>query len=65
LDLALSKEFRITERLRTQFRGELFNVMNFVNFASPSGAITSAGFGAIRAITGKPRIVQFALNLTF
>ncbi|SPF54084.1 TonB-dependent receptor plug [Candidatus Sulfopaludibacter sp. SbA4] len=65
VDLALSKAIPMGDRLRAEFRGELFNAMNMVNFANPSGAITSSGFGVIKSITGNPRIMQFALKLMF
>ena len=65
VDLAVSKTFAMGERSRMEFRGELFNAMNMVNFANPSGAITSSGFGVIKSVTGNPRIVQFALRLMF
>lgn len=32
-DFSLSKMFRLTERVRLQLRGEVFNVLNHVNFA--------------------------------
>jgi len=65
LDIAVSKQVPMTERLNAEIRGELFNVMNMVNFANPSGAITSSGFGVVKSTTGNPRIVQFALKLMF
>jgi hypothetical protein len=65
IDFAVSKTLPITEHWRAEFRGELFNVLNMVNFANPSGAITSSGFGVIKATTGNPRIVQFAVKLRF
>jgi hypothetical protein len=55
----------VTERFRAEFRGELFNALNNVYFALPSGVITSKNFGIISATTGNPRIVQFALKLLF
>jgi hypothetical protein len=64
-DLALIKDIRITERVRTEFRGEAFNAFNMVNFANPSGSITSSNFGKITATTGSPRVLQFALKLMF
>jgi len=65
VDLALTKYIPISDRLRAQFRGELFNAFNLVNFANPSGAITSSGFGVIKSTTGSPRVMQFALKLMF
>jgi hypothetical protein len=36
-DLALHREFRLTEHTTMQFRGEAFDVFNHPNFANPSG----------------------------
>ena len=56
-----------------QFRWEVFNVINHVNFGSvPSGtntaplvtSLNSASFGQIQT-AGDPRIMQFALKFTF
>jgi len=41
-DLSLHREFRLTERLRLQFRAEFFNVFNHPNFADPQGSLGSA-----------------------
>ena len=42
-DLSVSKNFLFGERLKAQFRAELFNVLNHPNFANPYGG--SNGFG--------------------
>src|SRR5262249_11351191 len=42
-DMALLKNFKITERVQTQFRAEFFNVFNHVNFENPRNASTSSG----------------------
>ena len=42
-DMALLKNFKITERIQTQFRAEFFNVFNHVNFENPRNASTSSG----------------------
>jgi len=65
VDFALTKTIPVTERFRAEFRSEFFNVMNLVNFSTPSGSITSSSFGKITATTGNPRIIQFALKLRF
>jgi outer membrane receptor protein involved in Fe transport len=65
IDVALAKDIPVSERIRAEFRGELFNSMNYANFANPSGAITSSAFGLIKAITGNPRVAQFALKVMF
>jgi len=64
-DFGLMKVFPVTERVRLQFRAELFNAFNKPNFGNPfSNANTPARFGRIES-AGDPRIVQFALKLAF
>jgi len=41
LDLSLFRTFRITERLRTEFKVECFNVTNTPKFANPSANVGS------------------------
>lgn len=58
LDLAIRREFNLTERLRLQFRGELFNIFNHPNFADPSGnlgtnAVPNATFGVSTSMLGQ------------
>ncbi len=36
-DFSIAKNWTITERLRTQFRAEFFNILNHPNFANPFG----------------------------
>ena len=47
-----------------QFRWEVFNLINHVNFNAPITALNSASFGQIQT-AGDPRIMQFALKFTF
>jgi hypothetical protein len=63
-DLGVLKTARITERTALQFRAEFFNLFNNVNFRLPNSRLTSASFGAITSAYD-PRIIQFALKLTF
>ena len=44
-DVALQRQFRVSERTALRFRGEFFNVLNHPNFGSPTNSITSALFG--------------------
>jgi hypothetical protein len=39
IDFSIRRDFPLNERLRVQFRGELFNVLNHPNFADPNGNI--------------------------
>jgi hypothetical protein len=64
LDLGLSRYQPITERIKLQFRAEMFNSTNKVNFSAPQGSVTSATFGQITA-AGGGRVVQLGLRLTY
>jgi hypothetical protein len=48
-DLGFAKNFSLSERRYFQFRGELFNAFNNVNYAPPISTVGSAGFGTITA----------------
>ena len=69
LDLRLSKNFRLTERIRLEALAEGFNVLNRANFQLPNnvfGTNTSppASFGRPTA-AADPRQIQFGLRLSF
>ena len=59
------KRTRITENVNVEFRAEIFNAFNTVNFDNPVTDINSVNFGRITGIVGKPRLMQFALRLNF
>jgi hypothetical protein len=67
-DFALTRTFKLAGAQSMQFRWEVFNVINHVNFAAPITALNSASFGQIQQtaqVGGDPRIMQFALKFTF
>lgn len=64
IDLALSREFRVRERLTLHVRAEAFNLLNHPNFGGPVANISSANFGQITG-AGDPRILQGSVKLTF
>ncbi len=64
VDLALSREFRLRERLVLHVRAEGFNVLNHPNFNLPVANISSANFGQITSASD-PRILQASMKLTF
>jgi hypothetical protein len=37
-DIGIFRDFRMTERLTMQFRGEMTNAFNIVNLSAPKGA---------------------------
>ncbi len=72
-DFSLLKNTRITERLRTQFRAEIFDIFNHANFGQPGrvAQVGSTTFGVISNTrfptgdSGSSRQIQFALKLLF
>ena len=70
-DLRLTRNIKITERLKLQLIGEGFNVFNISNLAGYNGTLTSPNYGvpSTRAGgtfgTGGPRAFQFAARLQF
>jgi Carboxypeptidase regulatory-like domain/TonB-dependent Receptor Plug Domain len=64
-DFSAIKNFALSERMRLEFRGEIFNLFNHTQLGQPAADINSAGFGAITYTVNNPRLVQFALKLTF
>jgi hypothetical protein len=63
-DFALTRTFKIANAQSVQFRWEVFNLINHVNFNAPITALNSASFGQIQT-AGDPRIMQFALKFSF
>ena len=67
-DAALFKGTAITEQINLQFRAEAFNLFNRVQFGQPNTVCCSnsnASFGVISSQLNLPRVVQFALRLSF
>jgi hypothetical protein len=73
VDFSVNKNFKIKERYGIQFRTEMFNVFNMVNFrghnASAAGGgiennLSNPSFGRASSTRG-PREIQFGLKFTF
>jgi hypothetical protein len=64
LDLGIFKSFNFGQQ-RFEFRTEIFNVLNTVNFADPNVLVTAGAFGTITDTRVPPRIVQFGLKYYF
>ncbi|HWA93847.1 MAG TPA: TonB-dependent receptor [Terracidiphilus sp.] len=64
LDMGLLKNFFITENKYFQFRWEIFNAPNFVNFGNPNTSIGQSTTGQIFS-AGAPREIQLGLKFIF
>jgi hypothetical protein len=64
-NLAIFKNTPITERVGLQFRTEIFNLFNRVQFNSPGLSLGTPQFGVISGQYNDPRLIQFALRLLF
>lgn len=63
-DIALMKNFLLTERFHLQIRGEFFNAFNHVSFDSVDNTLGDTTFGALNG-DHLPRNIQFGAKLTF
>jgi TonB-dependent receptor-like protein len=63
-DISAFKIFPVTEHQAVQFRADIFNVFNQVNFSNPNTTFSSGNFGKITA-AASPRVFQFALKYVF
>jgi hypothetical protein len=63
-NVSLQKSFNFTERVRLDFRWEVFNVFNRVILGGPDSSVTSQNFGRITSAQS-PRQMQFGLKLYF
>jgi hypothetical protein len=74
MDFSIFKNFRVTERITTQFRVEMFNVLNHPSFLPPldNEAVLSSTTGTVPGNAGvvdttstDPRQIQFGLKINF
>ena len=65
LDLSVSRNFILRERLRIEFRAESFNVMNRPNFGLPTMAIGNQQAGIIASVVNPERQNQLAMKVHF
>ena len=67
LDFSLQREFKFTERVKMQLRGEFTNAINHTNFGLPGHTLNGSGFGVINGVTvaSGPRTVQVGARVAF
>lgn len=65
LDFALVRGFALTERVRFEARGEVYNSLNKVNLDTPNRFVNTAGFGTITDAMDPAREVQLSARVAF
>jgi hypothetical protein len=65
LDVALHREFALSEKLRFQIRGELFNALNHTNLGTPNRFVNTPQFGTITEAATPGREVQLGARISF
>jgi hypothetical protein len=70
LDIAVIKNTPLmtrsgSERAALQFRAELFNIFNLVNFGLPATVVLGPGFGEINHTASNSRQIQFSLKVIY
>ena len=63
VDLNLSKNFRLKERLGLEFRAEFFNAFNHTNFGNPNSSLSNRALLGQITSTFAARDIQLALKL--
>ena len=61
---SVMKDSKVREGLNLQFRAELFNAFNHVNFDLPDSFLGSPTFGRINSAQS-PRLIQFGLKIIY
>ena len=64
-DTSLNKSFSLTERVKLQFTGEIFDLFNHPQFAEPNLEVGVGGFGTVTHQVNLPRTTQLALRVSF
>jgi hypothetical protein len=61
VDLSVFKNFPITEKIKGQFRGEMYNFFNHINYAKPS--LAAGNTGANGALNGSTTTGQISTTI--
>jgi len=64
-DFGINKAIPITEKIKLDFRGELFNAFNRHSFNKPDSGVQDTNFGQVSSTLLGPRNVQFTMRITY
>jgi hypothetical protein len=65
MDIALSRDFAIVEKVHFQIRGEAFNALNQTNLGTPNRFVNTPQFGTITDAATPGREMQLSARLSF
>lgn len=66
VDFSVTKRTKLAEKLNSEFRAEIFNSFDRVNFGLPNAAVfTGPTAGQITTLATPPRQIQFSVRLLF
>ena len=65
LDLALQREFAVTETVKFQIRAEAFNALNRTNLGTPNRFVNTPQFGTITEAATPGREIQLGVRISF
>jgi hypothetical protein len=65
--MGIHRAFSVTEKMRMQFRWEMFNTTNHTNFTLGTGTVVAVGSPSAGIInnTFSQRVMQVAMKLNF
>jgi hypothetical protein len=64
-DFSINKTIPVSETVKLEFRGEMFNAFNRHIFNKPDSGVADGNFGQIGSTLNGPRNVQFVLRITY
>jgi hypothetical protein len=64
-DMSVQRRIPTASRVALTLRWDVFNLFDRANFGNPNADITGSNVGTISTLAGDPRVMQFALRLTF
>jgi hypothetical protein len=68
MDLSISRQFAVTDRIRFDLRAEAFNLTNTPAFSNPATSVSSSSFGHITSTVGgaaDSRVMRVSGKITF
>jgi hypothetical protein len=65
VNLTMTKDFAIVERVKVQFRASAYNAFNHPVFSGPNTTVGNASFGRISSQANLSRQIEFGLRLAF